>query len=247
MEVLNLMVQRQVKAEKRFQYHWGCKELKITSLCFTDDLLMLCHGDLYSASLLRRGLDEFGMSSGLYPNMHKSEVFFSNMSDNEVNTSQLVMPFRKGEWPIRYLGVPLVLKGLKIKDCKVLIDIVEKRIGDWRTKSLSFAGRLQLITSILASIQVYWSTLFILPLSICEKIDKLFKRFLWNRGDVINGMACVAWKDVCKPKSQGGLGIKSVSLWNRALMSKHLWNIVNKKKSTWVKWINIYRLKGRSI
>ena len=94
---------------------------------------------------------------------------------------------------------------------------------------------------------MYWSTLFILPLSICEKIDKLFKSFLWNRGDVINGMACVAWRDVCKPKSQGGLGIKSVSLWNRALMSKHLWNIVNKKKSVWVKWIEIYRLKGKSI
>ena len=67
------------------------------------------------------------------------------------------MPFRTGELPIRYLGVPLVSKGLRIKDCKVLIDIVEKRIGDWRTKCLSFAGRLQLIASILFSLQVYWA------------------------------------------------------------------------------------------
>ncbi|GKC42552.1 zinc knuckle CX2CX4HX4C containing protein [Tanacetum coccineum] len=56
MEVLNLMVMRQVKAEKGFKYHWGCKELNITSLCFADDLLMLCHGDLISASVLRRGV-----------------------------------------------------------------------------------------------------------------------------------------------------------------------------------------------
>lgn len=82
MEVLNLMIRKQVRSERKFQYHWGCKDLKITSLCFADDLLMLCHGDLISASFLRRGLDEFGMSSGLYPSMDKSESFFSKIDAN---------------------------------------------------------------------------------------------------------------------------------------------------------------------
>ena len=242
-----MMVKRQVIAEKKFQYHWGCKELMITSLFFADDLLMLCHGDLISASVLRRGLDEFGMSSGLYPNMNKCEAFFSNMPDDVIASIKLVMPFMDGILPIRYLGVPMISKGLTFNDCKALIDIVEKRIGDWRNKSLSFAGRLQLITSVLASIQVFWSSLFILPLNVCEAIDKLFKRFLWNRGESASGKASVAWKDVCKAKSQGGLGIKSVHLWNKALMIKHLWNILTNKNSVWVRWINIYRLKGKSI
>lgn len=76
MEVLNLMVQRQVNAEKGFKYHWGCKELKNTSMCFADDMLMLFHGDLISSSVLRRGLDEFCLSSGLHPSITKSEAFF---------------------------------------------------------------------------------------------------------------------------------------------------------------------------
>ena len=131
MEVLNLMIVRQVKDKRRFQYHWGCKEFKITRLFFVDDILMLCHGDLVSASVLRRGLDEFGMSSGLYPSMGKSEAFFSkNMSCDDIASIKLVMPLREGSLPIRYLGVPLVSKGLKINDCKALIDIVDKRIGD---------------------------------------------------------------------------------------------------------------------
>ncbi|GKD77238.1 RNA-directed DNA polymerase, eukaryota, reverse transcriptase zinc-binding domain protein [Tanacetum coccineum] len=205
-----------------FQYHWGCKELNITSLCFADDLLMLFHGDFISASVLRRGLDEFGMSSGLYPNMSKSEAFFSNIPDNVIADIKLVMPFTKGNLPIRYLGVPLVSKGIKIKDCKVLIDIVEKRI-------------------------IYWSSLFVLPMHVCDVIDKMFKKFLWNRGNTSKGMDSVAWKDVCKPKSEGGLGLKSVHLWNKALMVKHLWYILNRKESVWVKWVNIYRLKGKSI
>ena len=99
---------------------------------------MLCHGDLISASVLRRGLDEFGMSSGLYPSLDKSESFFSNIDDNVLANTKMVMPFKEGKLPIRYLGVPLVSKGLKINDCKALTDIVDKRIGDWRNKSLSF-------------------------------------------------------------------------------------------------------------
>ncbi|GKC19877.1 hypothetical protein Tco_1022027, partial [Tanacetum coccineum] len=138
MEVLNLMVIRQVKAEKRFKYHWGCKELKITSLCFADDLLMLCHGDLISASVLRRGLDEFCVSSSLRPSMSKSKAFFRNVPDEVITDINLVMPFKIGVLPIKYLGVPMMSK----------------------------------------------------------------------RGESIRGMASVAWKDVCKPKSQGGLGLR---------------------------------------
>nr|GEW28924.1 RNA-directed DNA polymerase, eukaryota, reverse transcriptase zinc-binding domain protein [Tanacetum cinerariifolium] len=79
--MLNLMVIRQVKTEEKFKYHWGGKELRITSLCFANDLLMLCHRDLVSASVLRRGFDEFCLSSGLHPSMTKSEAFFGNVYD----------------------------------------------------------------------------------------------------------------------------------------------------------------------
>ncbi|GJZ68963.1 probable L-cysteine desulfhydrase, chloroplastic [Tanacetum coccineum] len=140
MEVLNLMVIRQAKAEKRFEYHKDCKELKITSLCFADDLLMLCHGDLISALVLRRGLDEFYFSASLRPSMSKSEDFFGNIFDKVIDDIKFVMPFKVGVLPIKYLGVPMMSKGLTSKDCKPLIEMIKKRIGDWRNNPLSFAG-----------------------------------------------------------------------------------------------------------
>ncbi|GKD58651.1 RNA-directed DNA polymerase, eukaryota, reverse transcriptase zinc-binding domain protein [Tanacetum coccineum] len=102
MEVLNLMIKRHVLAEKKFKYHWGCKELKITSLCFVDDLLMLCHGDLVSASILRRRLDDFCLSSSVLPSMSKSEAFFGNVSDSVKVDISLVMSFKEGVLPIKY-------------------------------------------------------------------------------------------------------------------------------------------------
>nr|GEW83655.1 hypothetical protein [Tanacetum cinerariifolium] len=173
------------------------------SLCFTDDLLMLCHGDLIFASVLRRGLDEFCVSSGLRLSMSKSVTFFRNVPDEVIADIKLVMPFKMGVLPIKYLGVPMMSKRLTSKDCKPLIAMIKKRIRDWRNKVLSFAGRLQLISSVLSSLQVYWASLFILPIEIWYLIDRLFKNFLLTKGESIRGMASVAWKDACKPKSKG--------------------------------------------
>nr|GEV90648.1 hypothetical protein [Tanacetum cinerariifolium] len=105
MEVLNLMIKRQICNDKRFKFHPGCKAFGLTHLCFVDDLLLLCHGDLISTCVLRRGLDVFSMCPGLYPST----------------------------LPISYLGVPMMTRKLCNDDCRVLIDNVKKKIFDWKT------------------------------------------------------------------------------------------------------------------
>ena len=64
-----------------------------------------------------------------------------------------------------------------------------------------------------------------LPSSVVEDLDRLFKRFLWNAGDSAKGKARIAWKVVCRPKEQGGLGIKSLKKWNIVMLVKQFWKI----------------------
>ena len=73
------------------------------------------------------------------------------------------------------------------------------------------------------------------------------KNFLWNQGETAKGKAKVAWANICKPKDQGGLGLKPLEQWNRTLLIKHLWNIATMKETLWVKWINVEKLKGKSV
>ncbi|GJY14190.1 RNA-directed DNA polymerase, eukaryota, reverse transcriptase zinc-binding domain protein [Tanacetum coccineum] len=62
-----------------------------------DDLMLLCHADKYSASILRRALDEFSLTSGLYPSMSKSIVYFRNVP-NDIKCSILMfIPARVNE------------------------------------------------------------------------------------------------------------------------------------------------------
>ncbi|KAL0295702.1 UNVERIFIED_CONTAM: putative ribonuclease H protein [Sesamum calycinum] len=53
---------------------------------------------------------------------------------------------------------------------------------------------------------------------------------------------------VCKPIEEGGQGIRDILALNKALMSRHLWNVIqNNQSSIWVKWIAHTRLRHKSI
>ncbi|GJW17457.1 RNA-directed DNA polymerase, eukaryota, reverse transcriptase zinc-binding domain protein [Tanacetum coccineum] len=60
-----------IAADPSFKYHHGCKELKLTHMCFADDLMILCNGDSNSLKVIQKSLDEFSNASGLFPNLGK--------------------------------------------------------------------------------------------------------------------------------------------------------------------------------
>ena len=142
MEILTLILKRKVQSNEMFQYRKYCHKQKIINVCFADDLILFSRGDLHSARVIMEALDEFKLVSGLVPSVPKSTAFFCNVP-NHVKMSILhIMPFEAGSLPIKYLGIPLISSRLLYKDCKILVERVQNRIGDWKNKSLSFAGRL---------------------------------------------------------------------------------------------------------
>ncbi|GKB07076.1 putative reverse transcriptase domain, reverse transcriptase zinc-binding domain protein [Tanacetum coccineum] len=199
-----------------------------------------------SAKVIMESLDEFKQVSGLVLSILKSTAYFCNVL-NHVKISILnIMPFSEGELPVKYLGVPLISSRLLNKDCKILVEKARNRIGDWKNKSLSFAGRLQLCKSVILSMQVYWASVLAIPMGIIYDIQQLIRGFLWCNGEYKCGKAKVAWDDICLPMREGGLSIRCLKVFNLALMTTHIWNIVSNKDSLWVRWIHMYKLRGRT-
>ncbi|GJY26444.1 RNA-directed DNA polymerase, eukaryota, reverse transcriptase zinc-binding domain protein, partial [Tanacetum coccineum] len=81
MEVFTLIMAKKVDNSSVFKYHPGCKELKLTHLCFADDLLVICHGSEDSVKVIKDFIDEFSSVSGLEPNMNKSTILFGNVKN----------------------------------------------------------------------------------------------------------------------------------------------------------------------
>ncbi|GJW22667.1 hypothetical protein Tco_0033289 [Tanacetum coccineum] len=90
------------------------------------------------------------------------------------------------------------------------------------------------------------ASVFILPTRILLDLKQLMRGFLWCQGDIRKRKAKVAWDVVCLPKKEGGLGIRKLDVFNKALMISHIWSLLNRKESLWVRWIHAYKLNGRS-
>lgn len=146
-----------------------------------------------------------------------------------------IMPFEAGILLIKYLGVPLISYHLLYKDSRIIVERVQKWIGDWKNKSLSFAGRLQLVLSVISSMHWYWASVFILPNRIIQDIDQLMRGFLWCHRDMKRGKEKVAWESLCLPRFEGGLGVRNLEKFNTALITTHTWNILAHKESMWVR------------
>ncbi|KAL0386421.1 UNVERIFIED_CONTAM: hypothetical protein Slati_4603300 [Sesamum latifolium] len=155
------------------------------------------------------------------------------------------MGFQEGTLPIKYIGIPLTALRLTVSDCQPLIDRISSRLAGWHFLNLSLAGRTQLLKSVLSSLHMYWSSVFILPKAVIKVIEGKMRTFLW-KGSSRTGYAKVSWGQVCKPKEEGGLGIRSVLHLNQALMLKHVWRILQEDPhSIWVAWVLRHRLRIR--
>ncbi|GJY33855.1 retrotransposon protein, putative, ty1-copia subclass [Tanacetum coccineum] len=196
MEVLTLMLHRRARVCGSFTYHRYCSKLNSINLCFVDEHFLFPHGDVDSARIIMDTLEEFKEALGLTPSLPKSTAYFCNVL-NYIKLDILnILPLEEGKLPVKYLGVHLVPSRLLCRDCKELMEKVKRRISDWKNKSLSFARRVQLIRSVLASMHIYWASVFILPTGLMLELDQLMRGFLWYQGEMKKGRAKVAWEVV---------------------------------------------------
>ncbi|KAL2242632.1 UNVERIFIED_CONTAM: hypothetical protein Sindi_0381200, partial [Sesamum indicum] len=134
------------------------------------------------------------------------------------------LQFQKGHLSMKYLGFSLISSRLTFLDCKTLLDKLDQRIKGWEGTSLSYAGRVQIIKSVLTALGVYWASTFMLPKSVIQEVVKRLWAFLW-KGATAHGYAKVAWDCVCRPINEGDQGIQDITALNRALMGLKLWQV----------------------
>ncbi|XP_043725702.1 uncharacterized protein LOC122672268 [Telopea speciosissima] len=229
-----------------FAYHQYCDKPKITSVCLADDLFVFGRASKGNASELVHLLSAFSGQSGLAINRGKSSLFFANTPlDVQVYFEQSI-GITTGSLPIRYLGVPLASKKLRSSDFLELVSKVQNRIDSWSTKSLSFAGRVALIQSVLMGTINYWLSVFRLPSSTILALEKMMARFLW-KGYTDVGTYKVSWIAVCRPKEEGGLGLWRLRDLNTVALMRHVWTVAARKETCWSIFVRHKWLRHHSI
>ncbi|CAN1762528.1 Putative ribonuclease H protein At1g65750 [Linum perenne] len=143
----------------------------------------------------------------------------------------------------RYLGVPILHGRVRKDTFSYIIERIDKKLDGWKRNTLSLAGRVTLAHSVLNTLPSYAMQTASLPASILNAIDCRIRRFVWGGSNEKKKIHLVAWDVICRPKSQGGLGLRKAMELNGAFTMKLGWQLLKHPDKLWVRVLTTKYLK----
>jgi hypothetical protein len=148
------------------------------------------------ANVLKNILAVYESASGQAINLQKSEFYCSRnvpADAREAIANQLGVTQVLGTG--KYLGIPSMIGRSKKATFKFIKDRIWKKINSWSSRHHSQAGREVMIKSILQSIPTYVMSIFLIPSTLIEEIEKMLNSFWWghsaNNG---RGLHWLSWE-----------------------------------------------------
>lgn len=185
-EILTRLLLRSSRQGKLKGALMSRQSLEITHVLFADDLILCGRATKKVAKEISDCLRTYCQWSGQQVNAAKLPINFSKntprtkaISVNPILGFQCIHEFTK------HLGLPLFSSNKRTKDWQFIVERVQVKISRWKSKLLSKAGRLTLISSMGQAMPIYGMTTALYPMTICFSIDSLSAGF----GGVLNLMA----------------------------------------------------------
>ena len=92
-----------------------------------------------------------------------------------------------------------------------------------------------LLKTVIQAIPTYTMGCFKLPVSLCNEIESLIKKFWWGQWGDRRKIHWVKWEDMTKSKTIGGMGFCDFAMFNDSLLAKQAWRLLHNKTSLFYK------------
>jgi hypothetical protein len=238
-DMLAIMIQRAKEDDQVSGLIPHLVEGGLSILQYADDTIIFMEHDLDKALNMKLVLCIFEQLSGLKINFHKSELFCFGRAKDLQTEYKTLFGCDIGSLPFRYLGIPIHFRKLTNGEWKPVEDRFEKKFSCWAGKMLSYGDRLTLINSVLTSLPMFMLSFFEVPIGVRKRLDFFRSRFFWQGDGHKRKYRLTKWDMICRPKSQGGLGVEVLELKNKSLISKWLFKLIN-ERGVWQELLQNY-------
>jgi len=178
----------------------------VVVLQYADDTIIFFKHDMEGANNMKFLLYLYEMIAGLKINFNKSEVITINDEENLGQTYAELFNCQVGLFPIKYLGVPVSPSRLHVRDWLSLIDKCLKILDVLKGSCMCIAGRSTLISSSLNNSPIYHMSVYLLPKTIVNKMDKIRRSFFWQGGGTKKKYHMLKWEKMQKQEKKRWFG-----------------------------------------
>lgn len=92
-------------------------------------------------------------------------------------------------------------------------------------------GQEILLKAVIQAIPTFDMSCFRIPCTILKEIKTMYVNFWWGSIDKGKKIHWKAWNFLQKPKTEGGLGFRILSHFNKALLEKKIWRLLDNPNS----------------
>ncbi|KAH1262193.1 putative ribonuclease H protein [Glycine max] len=178
-------------------------------------------------------LRSYEMVSGLRINFAKSQFGAIGQSQQWSRSAAELLNCGPLQLPFTYLGMPIGANPRRLMMWEPIFRKFEAKLNKWNQRKVSMAGRITLINSVLTALPLFYLSFFKAPSAVLKRLISIQRNFLWGGGAEGKKIAWVAWDHICVPRKQGGLGIKAIKDFNRALLIKWKWLLFHQSDYLW--------------
>ncbi|GKV28743.1 hypothetical protein SLEP1_g37755 [Rubroshorea leprosula] len=232
-EGLNGLVSSAVEKQLYKGVTVGKEGVSVSHLQFADDTIFFGEASDDNIGAIKSIMRTFELVSGLKINFGKSQLMGIGVEDNWRNKMACRLCCKEGEFPFKYLGIPIGGNHKRVAMWKPMVDSFRKKLSTWKGRYLSLGGRITLINSVLSSLPVFLMSIYLIPKGILYSIDKIRRSFLWGGGGEERKIKWVSWDKVCKKKEEGGLGVRELRKFNLALLGKWWGRLAENREGLW--------------
>lgn len=102
-----------------------------------------------------------------------------------------------------YLGMSIMHNRVTVDSFNFVVNKIRQKIFSWQVKKLSMAGQIKLVRLVILAILNYFMYTVRIPISVCHKIERIARNFIWGTIVEARILTLLSWKDLCRPLKLG--------------------------------------------